>query len=130
MRFGFQKFRRAQPEPWYVVRKGIDLCNNPLFPFSRHNVANSASKVLEGRDTSRPSRKYDERSPRAFALVGKRRRSQPRSHLKLEAHRQLRLPRIPYAYAQEPVEVEELWRRQRIHVVFVVEGVEHFDLWN
>src|SRR2546430_11732583 len=22
LRFGFQKFRRAQPEPWYVVRKG------------------------------------------------------------------------------------------------------------
>ena len=42
----------------------------------------------------------------------------------------MRLARIADANAEEPVEVEELWRRQRVHVVLVVEGVEHLDSGN
>src|SRR5216683_5568989 len=48
--------------------------------------------------------------------------------LELEAHGQLRLARITHADAEETVEVEESRSAQRVHVVLVVEGVEHFDL--
>lgn len=52
----------------------------------------------------------------------------PRLGLELQADRKLGLPRVAHANAEEAVEVEELRRRQRIHVVLVVEGVEHLEL--
>src|SRR5262249_1047449 len=51
-----------------------------------------------------------------------------RTELELDPHRQLRLSRIADAHAQEAVEVEQLRRGQRVHVVGVAEGVEHFQL--
>src|SRR5262249_41803625 len=65
-----------------------------------------------------------------FDLFKKVRRLPSCLKLELEAHRQLRLARIAHANAQEAVEVEQLRRRQWIHVVLVVEGVEHFELRN
>src|SRR5262249_17282367 len=47
--------------------------------------------------------------------------------LELETNRQLRLARVAYAHAQEAVKVEERRRYERVHIVFVVEGVEHLD---
>ena len=46
----------------------------------------------------------------------------------VEAHGQLRLPRIAHTIAQKAVKVEQPWGRQRIDVVLVVEGVEHLEL--
>src|SRR5213593_3095086 len=45
-----------------------------------------------------------------------------------ELHRQLGLTRIADALTKEPVEIEQTGRNGRIHVVVVVEGVEHLDL--
>src|SRR5690349_10812978 len=50
--------------------------------------------------------------------------------LERHLHAQLRLPRVADALAQEAVEVEQRWRRQRVHVVRVVEGVEHLEARN
>ena len=47
--------------------------------------------------------------------------------LRTSPDRQLRLARVADALPQEPVEVEQRRRRQRVHVVRVVEGVEHLE---
>ena len=49
---------------------------------------------------------------------------------KRHLHRQLHLTRIADALPQEPVEVEQRHRRQRVDVVGVVERVEHLDARN
>jgi len=53
----------------------------------------------------------------------------PENRLSLEGelHSQLHLTRIAHTLSQEPVKVEESWRRERIDVVGVVEGIEHLD---
>src|ERR1700730_4172715 len=51
----------------------------------------------------------------------------PRVGLKLEAGGKRGLARVADANAEEAVEVEELRRGQRVDVIFIVEGVEHFD---
>src|SRR5215472_4321953 len=50
--------------------------------------------------------------------------------LKRELQRKLDLARIADALPQEPIEVEQTWRSQRVHVVVVVKGVEHLHGWN
>src|SRR5262245_61067375 len=50
--------------------------------------------------------------------------------LERHLHAELRLPRVADALAQEAVEVEQRWRRERVHVVRVVEGVEHLETGN
>src|SRR4030095_13815108 len=50
--------------------------------------------------------------------------------LERHLHAELRLPRVADALAQEAVEVEEAGRRQRVHVIRVVEGVEHLETRN
>ena len=40
---------------------------------------------------------------------------------------QLHLPRITHALSQEPVEVEESRRGERVDVIGVVESIEHLD---
>src|SRR3954466_9529198 len=50
--------------------------------------------------------------------------------LERELHRQLCLARIAHTLPQEAVKVEQSRRRQRIHVVLVVERIEHLDLGN
>src|SRR5712692_7275366 len=46
--------------------------------------------------------------------------------LEREPNGKLGLPRVTDSFAQETVEVEQSRRHQRIHIVLVVEGVEHF----
>src|SRR5262245_18403624 len=50
--------------------------------------------------------------------------------LERHLHAKLRLPRVADALAQEAVEVEEPWRRQRVAVVRVDERVEHLEAGN
>ena len=52
------------------------------------------------------------------------------ARLEFETQGQLRLTRVSDAKAQEAVEVEKSRRRERVDVVLVIEGVEHFDLRN
>src|SRR5215216_4185476 len=49
------------------------------------------------------------------------------TELKCKPHRQLNLSRIADALSQEPVEVEESRRDERVDVVGVVESIEHLD---
>src|SRR6266481_984693 len=48
--------------------------------------------------------------------------------LEIKPHRQLRLPRIADALAQEPIKVEEGRRAQGVDIVLVVERVEQLQL--
>src|SRR5262245_4728330 len=58
--------------------------------------------------------------------------SRTRSACSLERHlhAKLRLSRVADALAQEAVEVEQRGRCERVHVVCVVEGVEHLEAGN
>src|SRR5712664_2922526 len=47
--------------------------------------------------------------------------------LEVHLHRELHLPRVAHALAQEAVEVEEARADERVDVVLAVEGVEHLD---
>src|SRR2546422_1385131 len=47
--------------------------------------------------------------------------------LERELERELRLPRIAHALAQEAVEVKQRRRAEWIHIIFVVEGVEYLN---
>src|SRR5262245_32149927 len=47
--------------------------------------------------------------------------------LERHLHAELRLPRVADALAQEAVEVEQRGRGERVHVVRVVEGIEHLE---
>src|SRR5438876_6834981 len=61
---------------------------------------------------------------------GPRSRRSSRASLKYELHSELHLPRVADALSQESVEVEQRDRGERIHIVRVVERVEHLHARN
>ena len=92
-----------------------DLCREIALSF------HSRSKEKRGTENRAPLGGWARRL--SFACKGNP--PAPGAELKLEAHRQLRLPRIAYALAQEAVEVEKGRRTEGVDIVLVVEGVEH-----
>ena len=92
-------------------------------------LMNKASKVLEGHDVSCPSGSL-RANVEPLALFKKRLDPTPCLRLKLEAQRQLRLPRITHANTQKAIKIKKGRRYQRVNVISIIKGVKHLKGWD